>query len=165
MTEAGRGNPRPFKEVRVGPLSTRKWARIGQGFPYGIVGVIGDSTGVDLQRAVTADNPRFWSQIHTAFELRHLIEHTNGKVDADFWNKVVPQGHWSNSSWGNIDIAVGLKVDIREQDFDQTFLGMVAATDITAARLKEFDPIVDRRALKRRKAKGVGMKSEKVPKA
>jgi hypothetical protein len=33
VTEAGRGNPRLSQNPRVGPLSTRMWARIGRGFP------------------------------------------------------------------------------------------------------------------------------------
>jgi len=103
------------------------------------VTVLAESTGIDIQHAVASADARAWSQIHSAFEVRHLIEHTNGKVDREFWNTVVTQPLWRNSSWGGQKIDLGTKVEIRDQDFDQTFAAMVAATDIIAEQLKGFD--------------------------
>ena len=74
-----------------------------------------------------------WPQIYCSFELRHLIEHRNGKVDAIFKKRVMP--HWRRSSWRDVPLDTGKSVEIRQGDFDNTFEAMVHAVDAIAQTL------------------------------
>jgi hypothetical protein len=80
----------------------------------------------------------YWGQIFCAFELRHLIEHRNGKVDPRFLKRVA--GHWRTSSWADTDLAEGKTVEIRQRDFDRTFDAMLISVNAIAAALDGFKP-------------------------
>jgi hypothetical protein len=72
--------------------------------------------------------PGVWNQIHTAFEVRHLVEHRNGKVDSQFLNKV----QWKQSSWHDFPVSEQAQIEVRREDFDKTCETMIrAATIIT----------------------------------
>src|SRR5208282_3593560 len=62
-------------------------------------------------------------QICFAFEVRHLIEHRNGKVDAQFKEKV--GRYWTKSSWRDASLNKGDEIEIRQVDFDATFAAML----------------------------------------
>jgi hypothetical protein len=79
-----------------------------------------------------------WPQIYCAFELRHLIEHRNGKVDARFRKRVIP--HWRNSSWRDIPLNIGSAIEIRQDDFERTFESMLKAADAIAGAIRSFTP-------------------------
>jgi hypothetical protein len=80
-----------------------------------------------------------WSQIRVAFEVRHLVEHRDGKVDADF-RKHVDQ-FWANSTWGKRDPAVASvgKIVVEEQDVVDTYGAMCNATQRLTDALVQWD--------------------------
>jgi hypothetical protein len=98
------------------------------------------STGVDLKHLLNKGPSPCWPQVWSAFEVRHLIEHANGKVDHAFLTQVVASSLWKNSSWGSVLLAEGGKVPIREEDFDATFHAMIAATDLLGTALEGWTP-------------------------
>jgi hypothetical protein len=61
------------------------------------LGALGDAlklaTGIDLRGIVANHNLAHWSQIQVGFEVRHLIEHCDGKIDTDFRKAV--EGFWA----------------------------------------------------------------------
>jgi hypothetical protein len=58
------------------------------------------ATKVRLQAVLKDKSLPYWAQILTAFEIRHLVEHRDGRVDARFRKAV--KDVWSNSSWGGL---------------------------------------------------------------
>jgi hypothetical protein len=97
----------------------------------------------ELEKAIAPEKPKrtrltdvlnqkafhLWPQINAAFEVRHLVEHRDGKVDERFRAKV--RGLWANSSWGTRQNLEDLeKVVIEEEDIDKTYTAMLNATDL-----------------------------------
>jgi hypothetical protein len=80
-----------------------------------------------------------WHQIYCAFELRHLIEHQNGRIDSRFKRKVNP--HWRKSSWQDVPLDVGAAIKIREVDFEQTFEAMLSGVDAIGGAITACRPV------------------------
>jgi hypothetical protein len=99
-----------------------------------------DSTGISLPGLFSGKDQFLWCQIRSAFQLRHLIEHANGKVDEAYKSKVVCEKDWQKSSWGQLPLNVGDKIPIREDDFEATFATMDQAAQVIAGRLETFPP-------------------------
>ena len=84
-----------------------------------------------------------WPQILWAFKVRHLIEHTNGNVDAKFlkslneWKPLTRECSWHDSLR---DIKVGDKVQIRLEDFDRTYEAMLDAVDAVTKVVEKYNP-------------------------
>jgi len=76
----------------------------------------------------------YWPQIFIAFEVRHLVEHRDGKVDHKFRRKVDP--FWPQSSWGKrLRIDRLRKVDVQEEDVVETCSAMCEASNLITAEL------------------------------
>jgi hypothetical protein len=56
------------------------------------------TTKIRLREILNRKDFHFWPQINTAFEVRHLMEHRDGKVDRRFRSKMAQL--WVHSSWG-----------------------------------------------------------------
>jgi hypothetical protein len=67
-----------------------------------------------------------WSQIETAFEVRHLVEHSNGKINHRFITGVP----WRQSSWSGFDVRDQEQIEVRREDFAATQAAMVKAARI-----------------------------------
>jgi hypothetical protein len=91
------------------------------------------TTGKSLYDQHYARNSKVWSQIHTAFEVRHLIEHRKGKVNDQFLREVP----WKNSSWADFPVVEHAKIEVREGDFTATFEAMVEAVESVNAVIRE----------------------------
>lgn len=102
-----------------------------------------ETTGITLHDRLNAIDPKIWSQIHSAFEVRHLIEHRKGKIDQRFRDEVASQSLWRNSSWDDFEVhqaTPGTKVariEVRRKDFEATFEAMVRAAENITALTKE----------------------------
>jgi hypothetical protein len=97
-----------------------------------------DSTQVSLPDALNAKDLRYWPQILTAFGVRHLVEHRDGKVDHRFQEKV--SAFWSSSSWGRRLRFDGLrKVDVQEEDVVETWSAMCEASGLITAELVRWN--------------------------
>jgi hypothetical protein len=94
--------------------------------------------GIDLRHEICTHNHRVWSQIAMAFQVRHLLEHTNGEIDGEFLKKV--GGDKKQSSWADHPFDKGLRIEMRDKDFDEIFDAMVNAAPIITDKLKRFVP-------------------------
>jgi hypothetical protein len=92
-----------------------------------------ETTGKSVSKALNACDPKLWSQIHSAFEVRHLIEHRKGKVDQRFIEEVASHSLWKNSSWANFPLGKQVPIQVREIDFEATCDAMVQAVKIITA--------------------------------
>jgi hypothetical protein len=92
-----------------------------------------ETAGRSLPKALNAHNSTLWPQIHSAFEVRHLIEHRKGKVDQLFIDEVVSHALWRTSSWSDLPLANQATVEVRATDFDATCTAMVHAAEIITA--------------------------------
>jgi hypothetical protein len=105
--------------------------------------VLKDSTGIDVPACLKGEW-RHWAQIRSAFEVRHLIEHANGKIDDAFLEKVEEDGpvrdSWRQSSWGNLPLQRRAKLPIRAEDFEATLEAMLLAADRIADAVANFVP-------------------------
>lgn len=96
--------------------------------------------GLDVRQTWNAANHRIWAQINTAFAVRHLIEHRNGKIDQRFRELVEPT--WKASSWGkrgDVLLADGRRVEVLEGDLGETQAMMSSALDALDAPVRELD--------------------------
>jgi hypothetical protein len=76
-----------------------------------------------------ANAPGIWDQIQTAFAVRNLVEHCNGKVDQDFLRTV----QWMQSSWRDFPMSDQAKIEVRRKDFNETCAAMLRAVEIITA--------------------------------
>ena len=98
-----------------------------------------DATKVRLRDILYAKNRHYWPQILTAFEIRHLVEHRDGWVNAKFRENV--KDVWSNSSWGERLSLDGLhKVPVEEVDVIKTHDAMLNSVDIITEKLLQWRP-------------------------
>jgi hypothetical protein len=98
------------------------------------------TTGIDVTKVLNDKSPRYWSQILVAFEVRHLVEHTNGKADSAFIEKVDTGGSWGQSSWVDLPLQRGSKIPIRNSDFELTCQAMIEAVRLIGDALLRFAP-------------------------
>jgi hypothetical protein len=96
-----------------------------------------DTAGKSLPKALNALDPSLWCQIHSAFEVRHLIEHRKGKADQRFLDEVASHALWKNSSWADFPLSRQAPVEVRAKDFDATCAAMVQAAEIITALTSE----------------------------
>jgi len=94
-----------------------------KGFNISMPGVVGES---------------YHSQIYCAFEVRHLIEHRNGKVDGRFKRNVARC--WRKSSWHDVSLEKGSRLDIRQGDFDSTFEAMLHGVHAIGESVERYEP-------------------------
>jgi hypothetical protein len=76
--------------------------------------------GTDLITLLNNKDHQVWSQVFTAFQVRHLIEHRNGFIDENFRNAV--KSTWATSSWGKKlgDICNEQRITVTEEDLRDT---------------------------------------------
>lgn len=111
-----------------------------------------ETTGIAISDRLNASNPTYWAQIHSAFEVRHLIEHRKGKVDQRFLDEVASLSLWQHSSWADFPLghyapsaraeateaatplsAPAARIAVREKDFEATFVAMVESAALVTA--------------------------------
>jgi hypothetical protein len=82
---------------------------------------------VSVEDVLDTKDPTYWPQIYTAFEVRHLIEHCDGKVDGDFREHVAAS--WPNTTWGRHgnNLWTVEKVEVAEEDVKITYSAMLEA--------------------------------------
>jgi hypothetical protein len=96
--------------------------------------------GVDARKHWNARDPRIWAQISTAFAVRHLIEHRNGRTDDHFRRDVRPT--WANSSWNTRGPVEQLdRVDVVEVDLVETQTMMMLGLEALEPRVTELDRV------------------------
>jgi hypothetical protein len=98
------------------------------------------TTDIVLANLFLGGHEADWCQIRSAFQVRHLIEHTNGRVDQLFKTKVISGTDWTNSTWATLHLRVKDKIPIRDEDFRKTFDAMIYAADLIAELLEGFSP-------------------------
>jgi hypothetical protein len=92
-------------------------------------GALQKATRIRLSNLLNAKNFHYWPQILTTFEVRHLVEHRDGKVDNQFRRSV--DSCWSRSTWGKRLSLEGLaKIEVEEEDVIETYTAMLDATDL-----------------------------------
>jgi hypothetical protein len=104
-----------------------------------LVGMLKEATGIELPKGLTAYAFSQWSQIKVAFEVRHLIEHRDGRVDSDFQAHV--QKFWSNSSWGKRGRLPDMleRITVEEADVGNTYDAMREAARLLTDALVHWD--------------------------
>jgi hypothetical protein len=96
-------------------------------------------TGVSLRDVLNHRHDRAgWAQIAVAFEVRHLIEHRDGKVDGRFRNSKTVQENWPHSSWKRVSVSELDKVPVEHQDVVATYEAMMRATDVFTRSLLDW---------------------------
>jgi len=85
---------------------------------------------IALPHVLNHKNIHYWPQIYTAFEVRHLVEHRDGRVDREFVRKMALT--WVQSSWGKHGIIPEPleKVPVEEEDVIKTYEAMSEATSL-----------------------------------
>jgi hypothetical protein len=88
-------------------------------------------------------NIRYWPQIYTAFEVRHLVEHRDGRIDREFVRKLAFM--WIQSSWGKRGIPLEPleKVPVEEEDVIETHKAMLEATGLLTAEVLRWSGQTD----------------------
>jgi len=100
-----------------------------------LVRVLERTTNIRIQSLLDAADLGHWPQIRVAFEIRHLVEHRDGKIDARFLDAVTP-GLWCRTSWGARGRLETLeKVRVEQNDVERTFDAMIAAVKIIGGAL------------------------------
>jgi len=77
-----------------------------------------------------------WAQIAVAFEVRNVIEHRDGKVDAKFRKTV--REDWPKSTWGRVSVTEVKKVTVEYDDVIAAFDAMLRATDLLTRSLVDW---------------------------
>lgn len=99
------------------------------------------ATGISVPKDLIRTDFEYsqWSQIRVAFEVRHLIEHRDGKVDCKFREHV--EGFWDKSTWGKRDVEVTnlQKVTVEEEDVVSTHSAMCKASRVLTDALVEWN--------------------------
>ena len=99
---------------------------------YGLprfVAALERATHIRLPDVLNREDVRYWPQICTAFEVRHLVEHRDGKVDQQFRTNLLE--FWTHSSWGRRESLERLeKVVVEEEDVKETYTAMFKATGL-----------------------------------
>lgn len=92
------------------------------------------TTRIRLSDVLKRKNSHCWPQIYTAFEVRHLVEHRDGRVDKAFRTKLAKK--WDQSSWGRRDSLEQLKkVPVEAEDVIETCTAMLEATGLLTAEV------------------------------
>jgi hypothetical protein len=98
--------------------------------------VLEQATGIRLRRLIYGKDKtkRCWPQIYTAFAVRHLVEHREGRVDQRFREQVVDV--WAQSTWGKCSDLERLdKVPVEKEDVAETCTAMLEATSLLSGEL------------------------------
>ncbi len=95
--------------------------------------------GLDIVRSCNTAAPEVWPQIRTAFEVRHLIEHRNGRTDERFRKAV--ESLWPRSSWGrrNAELQGEAQITVTESDLRATCDAMFLMLDSLRPACLEYD--------------------------
>ena len=103
----------------------------------GFQDVLKKTIGIDLRGVLYSKDKQCWPQICTAFAVRHLVEHRDGRVDRKFREKV--EQVWGESSWSrHTDIKRSKKVPVEEKDVDKTCDAMLEATGLLAEEVRRW---------------------------
>jgi hypothetical protein len=104
-----------------------------------LVRTLKEATGIELPKDLPGYKFSRWSQIKVAFEVRHLIEHRDGRVDSDFRAHV--QKFWSNSSWGRRGRLPDRRerIIVEEEDVKYTFDAMRETARLLTDVLVQWD--------------------------
>jgi hypothetical protein len=96
------------------------------------------TTRIHLPDVLNRKDIHYWPQICTAFEVRHLVEHRDGRVDRQFRTNLVP--FWGQSSWGRRSSLERLeKVPVEEEDVKVTYATMFEATGLLSAEVLRWN--------------------------
>jgi hypothetical protein len=89
-----------------------------------LVNSLMEATSIKLPKGLPGYHFSQWSQLQLAFEVRHLIEHRDGRVDSDF--RLHVGQFWEHSSWGRRGPLpnVAERITIQESDVDCTYEAM-----------------------------------------
>lgn len=98
-----------------------------------LVPALQNVTDINAPKVLNQHDFRLWPQLQVAFEVRHLVEHRDGKVDTRFQDKV--RRLWSNSSWKDRDPKTLSKITVEATDVEVTHSAMVQATRLLTAEL------------------------------
>jgi hypothetical protein len=92
------------------------------------------ATRIQLSDVLNRKNVHNWPQIYTAFEVRHLVEHRDGRADNEFRTKLAQV--WVQSSWGRRQRLERLKkVPVEKEDVVETYTAMLDATELLTAEV------------------------------
>jgi hypothetical protein len=85
------------------------------------------ATGISLKQVLDKNDFHYWPQIQMAFEVRHLVEHCDGKVDGDFREHVAES--WPNTTWGRRgnNLQRMEKIEVENEDIVITYNTMLDA--------------------------------------
>ncbi len=99
-----------------------------------LAGTLKKVSGIELSEKLP-----LWSQICVAFEVRHLVEHLDGRVDAKFLRKV--QKFWENSIWGKRSPSLDRlkRITVEEGDIESTYRAMREAASLLTDALVQWD--------------------------
>lgn len=125
-----KGNPKEYILRRIIP--THGLARMEK--------ALKESTGLSLSTILNRSDPSYWPQIHSAFAVRHLVEHTNGRVDTRFHDEIYPGPLWKRSSWGQGKVDIGDEIVIRGIDFEATLGAMLPSAASIAEATMGYSP-------------------------
>lgn len=98
-----------------------------------LVSALQNATDINAPKVLNQHDFQLWPQLLVAFEVRHLLEHRDGKVDKKFQAKV--GGLWSNSSWKDRHLETMTKVTLEAKDVEITHEAMVQASRLLTAEL------------------------------
>ena len=87
---------------------------------------------ISIRDVIVRADYRDWAQISTAFQIRHLLELTKCLAVGLFLGKV--RKSWKSTSWADLTSEKGVRIEIREVDFEATYDAMVRAAKLVTER-------------------------------
>lgn len=98
-----------------------------------------EAAGVDVRGVCKKADPKIWPQTFTAFQVRHIIEHRNGRVDADFRAQV--HKLWGATTWGKRPPSLDekVRVEVTKEDLLGTAKRMLSLVDALRGACEELD--------------------------
>jgi hypothetical protein len=104
-----------------------------------LVASLREATDIRVPKDLPAFDFRKWSQIQVAFEVRHLIEHRDGRIDSEFRTHV--RHFWPNSSWGRRGRLPSApeRITVDEADVVSTYEAMREAVRLVTDALVLWD--------------------------
>lgn len=102
------------------------------------------ATAINIPKVISQRGPSLWQQIKVAFEVRHLIEHRDGRVDVRFREHVKP--YWEHSSWGRLEVELEqvARVPVDNEDVIVTYDAMRQAAEAFMDALVRWDARCER---------------------
>jgi hypothetical protein len=98
-----------------------------------------ETTGIELSENLPGYDFTRWSQVSVAFQVRHLVEHLDGKADPKFRREV--QKYWCHSTWckRHPDLEDLDRIRVELVDVDYTYTAMRDAARLLTHALLKWD--------------------------